>query len=347
MKEMNLEKLTALMRSESLFKSMDDDLFDEQIKSYMARLGISKSRKNKSVGIGDAGEVPNSLLAEQDLEGSTIKTFKDKWADMNKRVDLYLWRQGGEFGGQEVVVPDEEKAQTEKADLMSFSVWYQDDEGNKKCQVFGNLIEAEAFGRIVQTIGFKNVEITKSAENEGKSTEENPAEGDLLQNIKNAQIKRQKATITLRSKEMTKSFKEFWKEKAQDNSDVEKYTTVQMMSCNICGRLVKDDISDMHLHFAKYHSGMISTPMHGGRAEVLIRYLRNWFTPSGTASYAGKSMEKATELTAEAEKKWARMNRQQRVALLRQTGSHQDDWELTLSQMGGSQQDALEDALTR
>jgi len=266
MKEMNLEKLTALMRSESLFKSMDDDLFDEQIKSYMARLGISKSRKNKSVGIGDAGEVPNSLLAEQDLEGSTIKTFKDKWADMNKRVDLYLWRQGGEFGGQEVVVPDEEKAQTEKADLMSFSVWYQDDEGNKKCQVFGNLIEAEAFGRIVQTIGFKNVEITKSAENEGKvqcdicgkwvdddgvsrlghmrsshskklesldsskgnirtqiegmfhkginkagkSTEENPAEGDLLQNIKNAQIKRQKATIALRAKDTTKSFKDVW-----------------------------------------------------------------------------------------------------------------------------------------
>jgi hypothetical protein len=293
------------------------------------------------------------------------------------------------------------KSQTEKSDLRSFSVWYYDDEGARKCSVFADLIEAEAFGRIVTTLGFKDVSIVKSMEkaeqfkagdkvkikdymqpdggktgkvlyvnsgggvkveftdgqsdtfgadelikksvqkfdskgnvtvgdmvpvpyhpglkgkitkvfgsgsdkvveiqytatsgivrqerwNEdeiGKSIDkanevqdlEDYANGDLIDNIKNAQIKRQKATITLRSKEMTKSFKEFWKEKAQDNSD----------------------------------------------------------------------MEKATELTAEAEKKWARMNRQQRVALLRQTGSHQDDWELTLSQMGGSQQDALEDALTR
>lgn len=167
-----VKKLIALMRSESLFKSMDDDMFDEKIKMYMQKLGIS-----------GAGPVPSSLLAEQDLETTTKsqKTFKQNWADMNESI--------------------------EKSDLRSFSVWYYDDEGSRKCAVFADLIEAEAFGRIVTTLGFKNVEILKA--NEVQDLEDY-ANGDLIDNIKVAQIKRQKATILQREKETTKSFKDTW-----------------------------------------------------------------------------------------------------------------------------------------
>jgi len=125
----------------------------------------------QKLGIAGAGSVPNSLLADQDLEGET------------------------------------RKSRTEKTDLRSFSVWYYDDEGARKCAVFADLIEAEAFGRIVTTLGFKDVEILKA--NEVQDLEDY-ANGDLIDNIKVAQIKRQKATILQREKETTKSFKDTW-----------------------------------------------------------------------------------------------------------------------------------------
>jgi hypothetical protein len=115
--------------------------------------------------------VPNSLLAAQDLEPETRKSF-----------------------------------QKSGTDLDSFAVWYYDSGGAQKCAVFGNLIDAEAFARMVDNMGFKDISIMKKQD-------EKPADGSLVQNIKDVQLKRQKATIIQRQKEgtTTKSFSDFWK----------------------------------------------------------------------------------------------------------------------------------------
>lgn len=147
---------TAMLGEES-FKSMSDDDFDDTMKMYMRKLGISA-----------AGPVPNSLLADQDLSGETMKSV---------------------FA---------------KSDLMSFSVWYYDPLNARKCAVFNNIIDAEAFARVVEQMGFKDISIVKAAP-------ETPADGNLIQNIKNAQIKRQKATIIARDESASKSFIDFWK----------------------------------------------------------------------------------------------------------------------------------------
>lgn len=150
---------TAMLGEEAL-KSMSDEDFDETMKMYMRKLGIS-----------GAGPVPNSLLACQDLEPETRKSF-----------------------------------QKSGTDLDSFSVWYYDKGGAQKCAVFGHLIDAEAFARMVDAMGFKDVSIMKSAE-------EMLSDGSLLQNIKDVNLKRQKATIEARQgeKPTTKSFKDYWK----------------------------------------------------------------------------------------------------------------------------------------
>ncbi len=106
------ERCISSLRS-SYLKHLSEAEFAEKMKFYMRKLNIS-----------EAGPVPNSLLARQDLAG----------------VD-----------------------RTEKTlvDHASFSVWYYDSVGAQKCAVFGNLLDAEAYAALVDTMGFKNVEVIK------------------------------------------------------------------------------------------------------------------------------------------------------------------------------------------
>lgn len=126
------------------------------------------------LGLSGAGPVPNSLLAGQDLEGKTTEKSFNKSAE----------------------------------DLRNFSVWYYDNLGAKKCSVFPDYIDAEAFAVLVDQMGFKNVEIVKSGQQ--------PAEKSLVDNIKNLQLKRQKSELNARTKTQSKSFKNFWAQNARN-----------------------------------------------------------------------------------------------------------------------------------
>lgn len=171
---------TAMLGDES-FKAMDDDSFDEKVKMYMQKLGIA-----------GAGPIPNSLLAEQDLEGA-------------RKFD---------GGGYETT----EKSQ----DIQSFAVWYYDESGARKCAVFNNVVDAEAYAGIVDAMGYKDIKIVKgqmeqtqkeldTAAKEAEEAGEDEVKS-LVNRIKNIQIKRQSATINQRGAESQKSFKQKWTE---------------------------------------------------------------------------------------------------------------------------------------
>ena len=70
-------------------------------------------------------------------------------------MDLWLWRQGKEEGGQEVQWAGEEAQKSQ--DIGNFAVWYYDKGGARKCAVFGNSIDAIAYARIVDVMGFKRI----------------------------------------------------------------------------------------------------------------------------------------------------------------------------------------------
>lgn len=154
---------TAMLGNDS-FKSMDDVGFEEKIKYYMEKLGIA-----------GAGPIPNSLLAEQDLEGETLT---------GKMI------------------------QKSSLDFNNFAVWYYDPSGAQKCAVFGNYTDAEAYAQILDAMEFKDIKIMKTGTEE---TEMEPKEkNSLVENIKANQIRRQKASMRDRAKNTTKSFKQVW-----------------------------------------------------------------------------------------------------------------------------------------
>jgi hypothetical protein len=165
------------------FKAMDDSTFDEKIKMYMQKLGIT-----------GAGPVPNSLLSEQDLAGPKIDIT---------RLDRKFYVNA-----------------VKSMDINNFAVWYYDDSGARKCAVFGNAIDAEAYASIVDALGYKDVKIMKGqVEQTGKELNQAAEKAEtatgkevknLVERIKNIQQKRQKAVI--RTRGTKKSFKEGWKE---------------------------------------------------------------------------------------------------------------------------------------
>lgn len=185
---------TAMMGDES-FKSMDENAVGEKMKFYMQKLGIAV-----------AGPVPNSLLARQDLEPTS------------KKEDLWLWNQGDEHGGQEV----SEKSIKKGTDIDNFAVWYYDDSGARKCAVFGTYIDANAYAKLVDALGYQDISINKGtvestqkdlieAAEDAKDAKETETKS-LISRIKNIQLKRQNATINARGADTKKSFKQKWSE---------------------------------------------------------------------------------------------------------------------------------------
>lgn len=240
----NAYAICTMALGEDALKSMEytDPNFGKEVDEFM-----------RTLGIGEAGPVPNSLLSRQDLEGN--RTTKNK-----KSI---------------------EKSQVSKDGSASLSVWYDAGDGSRKCEVYMNVVDAEAAVKRFKEMGYENVYVVSSqdsmtkagdkmylirtngmeyarfdkkadaeecmafltaqgqfavmieetvmsaekgaVETTGKQLDralkqaEKPQDTEekstLVDNIKNIQLKRQKATIAERSKSVTpsaKAFKETW-----------------------------------------------------------------------------------------------------------------------------------------
>ena len=194
---------------------------------YMDTLGIKM--RQKTVDTSYAGPEPKSLLAEQDLEttkgGGTVDC-----SNCGNAID----RDSLECPHCHVKRSDSERG-VEKSE-GTFSVWYYDKTGARRCAVMPNILEAQGFVSDLMSMGYKKKDIEILAKSEefskgqvgqtGKKLEEladkaEDAEGkkevkSLVNRIKATQIRRQKATIKERSEESDvkdKSFKEVWNSK--------------------------------------------------------------------------------------------------------------------------------------
>jgi hypothetical protein len=145
---------------------------------------VSKDRIKaylEKLGISGAGPIPNSLLSRQDLEGTEREYFESA---------------------------------TKSQDIGNFAVWYYDSEGARKCAVFGNMIDAQAYADIVDSLGYKDVSIMKGqleeAKEDAKDADTKQEVKSIVERIKNIQIKRQKMALNTRGAQ--KSFKQKWSE---------------------------------------------------------------------------------------------------------------------------------------
>lgn len=222
---------TAAMGNES-FKSIsaDDPDFIKEVDLFMEKLGIA-----------GAGPVPNSLLSRQDLERETVKFSKhirhegDKWNLYSRKTGKLI----SSHSTREGAVKQEEAIEANKVQKdgsASFSVWYSDDDGNNKCEVYNNMIDAEASADQLKELGYKNVYIHSSqdetekgrvestgkqlnnAVRAAKQVDDSEDAETIADRIKNIQLRRQKATIAARSKESVgKSFKDVWSRLNKNN----------------------------------------------------------------------------------------------------------------------------------
>lgn len=238
----NAYAICTMALGEDALKSMDynDPAFGKEVETFMRTLGIS-----------GAGPVPVSLMSAQDLEGAT-RASKAMFA----------------------------KNAIKKDGSSSLSVWYHDDYGNRKCEVHGNIVDAEAAVKRFKELGYKDVYVVSSQDDmtkagdkmflirtngmeyarfdkkadaeeclamltaqgqfavmieetvvsaaekgvvettgkqldhavkEAAEAEDTEEKSNLVNNIKNIQLRRQKATIAERSKSAGgKKFKDVW-----------------------------------------------------------------------------------------------------------------------------------------
>ncbi len=206
---------TSMLGEESFKSIMTKEEYTSKMDEYMRKLGIS-----------GAGPVPESLLADQDLEDEALKFQKAEG---------------------------------------TFAVWYYDKLGAKRCAVFPAMEDAEAYCRLINNLGYKKIEVLVKVQTEKTETWTCPSCGkdkpasqkpnkdgvcnecaqtkkgqfdsagkrlsdavdeadmvttgaeveDLATRIKNIQIARQKGQISARAKEgdaVGKTFKQIWNE---------------------------------------------------------------------------------------------------------------------------------------
>lgn len=237
----NAYAICTMAMGEDALKSMEhnDPNFGKEIETFM-----------RTLGIGEAGPVPNSLLSAQDLEGST------------RTKNMVM------------------KSKVAKDGSASLSVWYHDDMGNRKCEVYQNIVDAEAAVKRFKELDYKDVYVVSSQDDmtkagdkmflirtngmeyarfdkkadaeecmamltaqgqfavmieetvvtaaekgqvettgkqldravkQAEKAEDTEEKSTLIDNIKNIQLKRQKATIAERSKSANgKNFKQVW-----------------------------------------------------------------------------------------------------------------------------------------
>ena len=164
---------------ESSFKSIEE--------MSKAELDMAKSELEKAIGIAAAGPVPNSLLAEQDLEGETRKASLT--AEVQERIyfeALALLRNGASVAVIAQFLSKKYGGSFYEVQQIVQACQYNNKSMNK--------------GAVEQT-GKKLQILTDEAENIEDSSEKS----DLVERIKNTQIKRQEAILEERG-----SFKSMW-----------------------------------------------------------------------------------------------------------------------------------------
>lgn len=152
------------------FKSMNsqDPNFIKEVDVFLHKLGI-----------GGAGPVPNSLLAEQDLDGHTEKSFSKsapKKEDVEKATGKFECKRCGYISNIKL--------------------------GNcPQCSSSDGWIKKGA----VETTGKQLERVAEASKSDPEDSE------SLVARMKNIQVRRQKATIAERSKNMSgQKFKDVW-----------------------------------------------------------------------------------------------------------------------------------------
>ncbi len=169
---------------------LGDEAFKSQYHGLVSKHQVEKAQKElKKFGIEEAGPVPNSLLARQDLEDETEKSFNQVWKDSSRgitteyykgyKIDIYV-----ELTGEMYVI----------AMSMEFS------------SVVAAKKAIDTF--LLKKSAINNDEKIEEIGDKGKDEDEGDQEV-LADKIESLQGKRQKATIS----ERQKSFNQMWKEK--------------------------------------------------------------------------------------------------------------------------------------
>lgn len=177
------------------FKSENDggSDYEKEIDLFIRKLGIS-----------GAGPVPHSLLARQDLEGSTTKSFKGFYKSLNKAADKWWVVRYSDAVNPNMPVSQRFPTKAEAVNWM---------DGLTSQGIFSVLIEEEVVSTsaekgVLETTGKQLNNVVQAAK--GADTEQEKQ--SLAERIKNIQVKRQKATIAAR-----KSFKDVWRSLGNGN----------------------------------------------------------------------------------------------------------------------------------
>ena len=184
----------------------EDMEYKAQLEEYMRKLGIE-----------GAGPVPNSLLARQDLEPN-----KAEKCNCGKCADCMTQTFKAAFEGTDM--PELVVAEVFEGHNILIGPELIDSDGHRiGCWVvMGHDGEWQTFFTIEDAREFVGSVFKASVEQTGKELDEAAEEAkhvdiatdSIVENIKNIQIKRQKATIAAREKEQgdtKKSFRDGWK----------------------------------------------------------------------------------------------------------------------------------------
>lgn len=147
---------------------------DERLDQYETAGGTKKAQSTKKTfGTANAGPIPNSKLADQDLEGETRKSVAECPSCGFPIVMITR------FDGQDFVS-------------------YKNQIARNHCVCSKNSFEQT--GKQLQTVAEKAEEVETTKQ-----------KTQLIGKIKEIQLKRQKAVITEREETTSKSFRDLWK----------------------------------------------------------------------------------------------------------------------------------------
>ena len=182
-------------------------LGEESFKSNMTKseLEMAKAELKKAIDITEAGKIPTSLLARQDLKGDKETTSKSE--DKSYTISIeYRHKEDSEWSTKDYEV---EARSDDEAKKMAISMWEKEFNPpsnsptiSEQCYVIRSEGVNIKKGAIEQT-GKKLEDAAEKAEEVEGTTEKE----DLVRNIKNIQLKRQNAILEARK---GGSFKDVW-----------------------------------------------------------------------------------------------------------------------------------------
>ena len=126
--------------------------------------------------VEQSGNAKNAYaVCEAAMKKTALKSMSSEHPDFLKEVDQFLHKLGIAGAGpvpvslmsrqdleERAAISKSRKMKISKDGSSSFSVWYHDSEGNRKCEVYQSLIEAEASEKRFKEMDYKNVYIISS-----------------------------------------------------------------------------------------------------------------------------------------------------------------------------------------